>query len=158
MELNVWTQTELTGGSWDEATQRWDVTLKRGDGTERRMQPRHIIFANGVSTTPVMPDLPGLKEFGGEVRHSSSYGSGLDWKGKRALVLGTGTSGHDVAQDLCVSGAAEVTLIQRRPSLVVSLKEAQAPYALYDEDISFEDCDLLATSFPSRSIAVRTSA
>ena len=33
-----------------------------------------------------------------------------------ALVLGTGTSGHDVAQDLCVSGAAEVTLIQHRRS------------------------------------------
>jgi cation diffusion facilitator CzcD-associated flavoprotein CzcO len=148
MELNVWTQTELTSGSWDEAAQCWDVVLRRGDGDERRMRPRHIVFANGVSTTPVMPDLPGLKEFRGAVRHSGSYGSGLDWKGKRALVLGTGTSGHDVAQDLCVSGAAEVTMIQRRPSMVVSLKEAQAPYALYDEDIPFEDCDLLATSFP----------
>jgi cation diffusion facilitator CzcD-associated flavoprotein CzcO len=148
MELNVWTRTELTGGTWDEATQCWDVVLRRGDGTERRMRPRHIVFANGVSTTPIMPDLPGLKEFRGAVRHSSGYGSGLDWKGKRALVLGTGTSGHDVAQDLCVSGAAEVTLIQRRPSLVVSLKEAQAPYALYDEEIPFEDKDLLATSFP----------
>ena len=91
------------------------------------MRPRHIVFANGVSTTPIMPDLPGLKEFRGAVRHSGRYGSGLDWKGKRALVLGTGTSGHDVAQDLCVSGAAEVTLIQRSPTLVVSLKEAQAP-------------------------------
>jgi cation diffusion facilitator CzcD-associated flavoprotein CzcO len=148
MELNVWTQTELTSGSWDESAQCWDVVLRRGDGDERRMRPRHIVFANGVSTTPVMPDLPGLKEFRGAVRHSGSYGSGLDWKGKRALVLGTGTSGHDVAQDLCVSGAAEVTMIQRRPSMVVSLKEAQAPYALYDEDIPFEDCDLLATSFP----------
>lgn len=148
MELNVWTQTELVAGTWDEAAQCWDTVLRRGDGTERRMRPRHIVFANGVSTTPIMPDLPGLKEFHGTVRHSGSYGSGLDWKGKRALVLGTGTSGHDVAQDLCVSGAAEVTLIQRRPTLVVSLKEAQAPYALYDEDIPFEDCDLLATSFP----------
>jgi putative flavoprotein involved in K+ transport len=148
MELNVWTRTELTSGSWDEAAQCWEVVLKREDGTERRMRPRHIIFANGVSTTPVMPDLPGLKAFRGAVRHSGGYGSGLDWKGKRALVLGTGTSGHDVAQDLCVSGAAEVTLVQRRPTLVVSLKEAQAPYALYDEDIPFEDCDLLATSFP----------
>ena len=31
---------------------------------------------------------------------------------------------------------------------MVSLKEAQAPYALYDEEIPFEDKDLLATSFP----------
>jgi cation diffusion facilitator CzcD-associated flavoprotein CzcO len=94
-------------------------------------RPRHIVFANGVNTTPVLLDLRGLKEFRGAVRHSGGYGSGLDWQGKRALVLGTGTSGHDVAQDLCVSGAAEVTLIQRRPTLVVSLKEAQAPYALF---------------------------
>ncbi|MBR0680729.1 NAD(P)/FAD-dependent oxidoreductase [Roseomonas eburnea] len=148
MELNVWTGTELTGGSWDEAAQCWTVTLKRADGTERVMRPRHIVMANGVSSIPIMPDLPGLREFKGAVRHSGAYGSGLDWAGKRALVLGTGTSGHDVAQDLVVSGAAEVTIIQRRPSLVVSLKEAQAPYALYDEEIPFEDKDLLATSFP----------
>jgi putative flavoprotein involved in K+ transport len=148
MELNVWTRTELAGGEWDEAAGCWNVLLRSGDGTERRMRPRHIVFANGVSTTPVMPDLPGLNEFRGAVRHSGAYGSGLDWKGKRALVLGTGTSGHDVAQDLCVSGASEVTLIQRSPTLVVSLKEAQAPYALYDENIAFDDKDLLAVSFP----------
>ncbi len=148
MELNVWTGTEVLGGSWDDAAQCWSVTLKRADGSERVMRPRHIVMANGVSTTPVIPALPGLDSFKGAVRHSSKLGSGRDWAGKRALVLGTGTSGHDVAQDLAVSGAAEVTIIQRRPSLVVSLKEAQAPYALYDEDIAFEDKDLLATSFP----------
>lgn len=148
MELNVWTGTELSGGSWDDAAQYWDVTLKRPDGSTRRMRPRHIVMANGVSTTPIMPSLPGLADFKGAVRHSSRLGSGRDWAGKRVLVLGTGTSGHDVAQDLAVSGAAEVTIIQRRPSLVVSLKEAQAPYALYDEEIAFEDKDLLATSFP----------
>ena len=148
MELNVWTATELTAATYDDAAKRWTVTLKRADGSERIMHPRHVVFCNGVSTIPKMPDLPGLKDFRGAVRHSGDAGSGSDWKGKRALVLGTGTSGHDVAQDLVVSGAAEVTIIQNRPSLVVSLKEAQAPYALYDEDISFEDCDLIATSFP----------
>lgn len=148
MELNVWTATELTAATYDETAKRWTVTLKRADGSERIMHPRHVVFCNGVSTIPKMPDLPGLADFRGAVRHSGDAGSGTDWKGKRALVLGTGTSGHDVAQDLVVSGAAEVTIIQNSPSLVVSLKEAQAPYALYDEDISFEDCDLLATSFP----------
>ncbi|MEJ0017366.1 MAG: NAD(P)/FAD-dependent oxidoreductase [Acetobacteraceae bacterium] len=148
MELNVWTRAELTSGRWDEAAGCWDVVIARGDGTERRMRPRHIVFANGVSTTAIMPDLPGLKSFSGVVRHSGDYGSGLDWQGRRVLVVGTGTSGHDVAQDLQVSGAAEVTLIQRSPTLVVSLKEAQAPYALYDEDVAFEDLDLLAIASP----------
>lgn len=148
MELNVWTQTSLTAGRWDAAAQCWEVTLTRADGGTRRMRPRHIVFANGVSTTPILPELPGLRDFKGEVRHSGAYGSGLDWRGKRVLILGTGTSGHDVAQDLVVSGAAAVTLIQRSPTQVVSLKEAQAPYALYDEPIPFEDRDLLATANP----------
>jgi putative flavoprotein involved in K+ transport len=161
MELNVWTSTTLTGGRWDEAARCWEVTLTRADGLTRIMRPRHIVMANGVSTTPVMPDLPGLRDFAGAVRHSSALGSGRDWAGKRALVLGTGTSGHDTAQDLAVSGAASVTIIQNRPSLVVSLKEAQTPYALYDEEIAFEDKDLLATSFPSpvtRRVAQRMVA
>ncbi len=148
MELNVWTATELTAAAYDETAKRWNVTMTRADGSERIMHPRHVVFCNGVSTIPKMPDLPGLGDFKGAVRHSADAGSGTDWKGKRALVLGTGTSGHDVAQDLVVSGAAEVTIIQNRATLIVSLKEAQAPYALYDEDISFEDCDLLAASFP----------
>lgn len=148
MELNIWTGTELTSASYDDAAKRWTVTLKRADGSDRTMHPRHIVFCNGVSSIPRWPDLPGLKDFRGAVRHSGDYGSGLDWKGKRALVLGTGTSGHDVAQDLAVSGAAEVSMIQKGPTLIVSLKEAQSPYALYDEDIPFEDCDLIATASP----------
>jgi putative flavoprotein involved in K+ transport len=147
MELNVWTGTELVAADYDDAKKRWTATLKQRDGRERVMHPRHIVFCNGVSTIPKRPKLPGLDEFKGEVRHSGEAGSGLDWTGKRALVLGTGTSGHDVAQDLAVSGA-RVTMIQNGPTLIVSLKEAQAPYALYDEDIPFEDLDLLAISSP----------
>lgn len=147
MELNVWTGTELKSAAYDDKAKRWTVVLKREDG-ERVMHPRHVVFCNGVSTIAKWPDLPGLSEFRGTVRHSGDHGSGLEWKGKRALVLGTGTSGHDVVQDLVVSGAAAVSIIQNGPTLVVSLKEAQAPYALYDEEIPFEDCDLIATSVP----------
>jgi cation diffusion facilitator CzcD-associated flavoprotein CzcO len=147
MELNVWNSTELVAADYDDAKKHWTVTLKQGDGNTRVMRPRHVVFCNGVSTTPKRPVLPGLEDFKGVVRHSGDYGSGLDWAGKQALVLGTGTSGHDVAQDLAVSGA-HVAMIQNGPTLVVSLKEAQAPYALYDEDIPFEDLDLLAIASP----------
>jgi hypothetical protein len=39
-------------------------------------------------------------------------------------------------------------MIQRSRTYVVSLKEAQSVYAIYSEGIPFDDCDLLATSFP----------
>src|SRR5690349_1524175 len=94
------------------------------------------------------PDTLTLREFAGTVLHSSRYGDGEAWRGKSALVIGTGNSGHDIAQDLHSSGA-RVTLVQRGPTLVVNIEpSAQLPYALYDEGPPLEDCDLLATSVP----------
>ncbi|HEY0224338.1 MAG TPA: NAD(P)/FAD-dependent oxidoreductase [Pseudolabrys sp.] len=147
MELNFWTGTELAGGSYDTARQRWSATLRRSDGSTRVMHPRHLIFATGVSSIPSIPDVPGLGEFAGTKVHSGSFKNAEQWRGKRALVLGTGTSGHDVAQELHAHGA-KVTMIQRSKTYVVSLKEAQSVYAIYSEGIPFEDCDLLATSMP----------
>jgi len=147
LDLNYWTETELTSGRYDEAAQRWTVTLKRGDGTERVLHPRHVVFATGVSAIPIKPSLPGLESFAGTVMHSGDYTNGTDWKGRKAIVVGTGNSGHDVAQDLCASGA-EVTMVQRSPTYVVSIREAQKVYAIYTEGLPFEDCDLLAAASP----------
>jgi len=147
MELNVWTGTALVGGSYDDGARRWTLTLRRADGSERIVHPRHLVFATGVSSIPFTPDLPGLKDFAGTVSHSGSFDHPEHWKVCKALVLGTGTSGHDVAQELHTCGA-DVTIIQRSKTYVVSLPEAQSVYAIYREGIPFEDCDLLATSFP----------
>jgi len=147
LELNFWTSTALESGSYDAAQKRWNVTLRLKDGGIRVMHPRHLIFATGVSSIPYFPKLPGLEDFKGTVVHSGGFADADKWRGKRALVLGSGTSGHDVAMELQANGA-EVTLIQRSPTYVVSLKEAQSVYAIYQEGIPFEDCDLLATSMP----------
>ena len=147
LELNFWTGTEFIGGSYDDARRQWNVTLRRSDGGERVMHPRHLIFATGVSSIPSTPDLPGLSEFAGTIVHSGAFADAERWRGRKALVLGTGTSGHDVTQELHAHGAA-VTIIQRSRTYVVSLKEAQSVYAVYSEGISFDDSDLLATSLP----------
>jgi putative flavoprotein involved in K+ transport len=147
MELNFWTGTELVAGRYDDARRQWSITLRRSDGSDRVKRPRHLIFATGVSSIPYTPDLPGLDAFAGTKVHSGDFKDAERWKGRKALVLGTGTSGHDVAQELQAHGA-DVTMIQRGKTHVVSLKEAQSVYAIYSEGIPFEDCDLLATSFP----------
>jgi cation diffusion facilitator CzcD-associated flavoprotein CzcO len=89
-----------------------------------------------------------LRNFAGTILHSSEYDDGEAWRGKKALVIGTGNSAHDIAQDLYSSGA-DVTLVQRSPTLIVNIEpSAQLPYALYDEGPSLEDCDLITVSMP----------
>ena len=148
MELNFWTGTEFRGGAYDAKAERWSVDLHHADGTTREMNPRHIVMTTGVSDIANLPDIPSLANFAGTTLHSSAYDDGEAWKGRAALVIGTGNSGHDIAQDLYASGA-RVTLMQRSPTLIVSVEpSAQLPYALYDEGPPLEVCDLITASMP----------
>jgi hypothetical protein len=155
MELNYWTGTEFEGGTYDEDEGRWSITLRRADGSRRTMHPRHVVLATGVSGIPNIPDIPALRGFAGKVIHSGQYVDGEDWRGKRAVVVGTGNSGHDIAQDLYSAGA-QVTLVQRSPTLVIQCDpSAQLVYSLYSEGPTLEDCDLITTAVPL-ALAKRT--
>jgi cation diffusion facilitator CzcD-associated flavoprotein CzcO len=148
MEINFWTSTEFTCGHYDPLEQRWTVTVRQPGG-ERVLHPRHIVLATGVSGIANRPDVPGLDEFTGPVVHSSAFGDGNEHAGKRVVVLGSGNSGHDVAQELHACGA-EVTLVQRSPITVASVGPDRAGrvYSLYGEGPTTEDCDLINVSVP----------
>ncbi|GAA3966038.1 NAD(P)/FAD-dependent oxidoreductase [Gordonia caeni] len=119
MEIDVWCSTTVAGAV--RTGDQWEVTLQRtgsdGETTAQTVTPAHVVLATGVSgTVPQIPDIPG--ELDGPVLHSSEYRGG-GFGGKRVVVVGTGNSGHDVAQDL-VDHGDQVTLIQRGPTYVVS--------------------------------------
>ncbi len=116
MELNFWTGTEFTSGTYDDAADCWAVGLTMADGSRREIRPRHIVMGTGVSGIPHVPELPGLADFAGTVVHSHAYDDAEAWAGKNAIVIGTGNSGHDIAQDLH-SGGSSVTLVQRTTSV-----------------------------------------
>jgi putative flavoprotein involved in K+ transport len=148
MEINCWTDTEFAGAEWDSAAQCWNARLKHGDGSERVMRPRHIVCANGVSSYPMMPDVPGLDAFQGTVMHSEGFDSGAGWGGKRALILGTGSSANDMALDLHSHGV-HTTMIQRGSTTVVSINpSARLNEAVWDEPGTMEDADVIASSVP----------
>jgi putative flavoprotein involved in K+ transport len=148
MEINCWTDTEFAGAEWDGPAQCWNARLKRGDGSERVMRPRHIVCANGVSSYPMMPDVPGLDAFQGTVMHSEGFDSGAGWGGKRALILGTGSSANDMALDLHIHGV-HTTMIQRGSTTVVSINpSARLNEAVWDEPGTMEDADVIASSVP----------
>lgn len=150
LDLNVWTGSNVVAAEFDEAGQRWELRVTRGDGTERELAPRHFVIATGLNGNPNLPAIPGSEEFGGTVVHSGDYPGGARWKGKKALVVGSGVSGHDVIQDLYESGA-EVTLLQRSATYVINGETFHnINFANYLEGSTEElhDADLIAASIP----------
>jgi cation diffusion facilitator CzcD-associated flavoprotein CzcO len=127
MELDFWNRTSFEGASYDDATRRWTATLTR-DGAPRTLHPKHIVLSTSVSGTPNIPVIDGIENFAGQVLHSSQFAAGRQWAGRSVVVFGTGTSAHDICQELHAAGAC-VTMVQRSPTMVVNVEPAQ----LYDK-------------------------
>ena len=148
MEINHWLETELIQAKYDKDNSVWNVQVKQSGEQIRHINVKHIVMATGASDVPNLPVIPGLDKFKGEVIHSSKYSNPGLWKDKRVGVFGTGTSGHDISQDLYSNGVA-VSLIQRSPTLVLNIEPSgQLPYELYGEERTLEECDLIVTSTP----------
>lgn len=149
MEINFWTRTSFEGAQYDAAARCWVARLKLADGSVREMRPRHIVMATSVSGTPNIPVMPTLEKFAGRVVHSSKFGRAEDWRDRPVFVFGTGTSAHDIAQELHGNGA-RVTMVQRSPTLVTNVEPAAQLYdgIYYGSGPSLADRDLLNTSFP----------
>jgi amino acid transporter len=87
----------------------WDVSLSTGQ--TRRYGG--VIAAPGVNWHPNVPECPGMKEFGGEIRHSSTYRDPAEFRGRRVLVIGAGNSGVDIACDAARVASAAYLSVRR---------------------------------------------
>jgi cation diffusion facilitator CzcD-associated flavoprotein CzcO len=148
MDIPCWTSSQIDHASFDAQSAWWDVKIKDGQGVLREMHPRHLVMATGVSGRPRIPELPELGTYRGELLHSTQYIGGADYAGTRALVVGSGSSGHDIAQDLHEHGA-QVTMLQRGSMTVASVNPATAKIL----DRAFSEleqahADVLAASLP----------
>ena len=129
-----------------------------GPTATQSVTPRQLVFCTGAYGPPRAPDFPGQSAYRGTLLHSADYHDGAPFAGRRALVIGAGSSAHDVAVDLWEAGA-EVTMFQRRPSIVVRSETLmELGFGLYSQDavergITTETADMLAAATPYAMLA-----
>jgi putative flavoprotein involved in K+ transport len=156
MQLDYRGSTECKSARYDEAAERWEIAVER-EGQPQTLRAKHLVLATGMSGFPSMPQLAGAADFAGKLVHSSAHDGGAPWRGKHCVVVGANNSAHDIAADLVQHGAAEVTMVQRSPTIVVK-SEALMELAwgkLYSEEalargISTSLADLTVASMPLR--------
>ncbi len=153
MELNYWSSTIAKKARYDEEAGEWIVTVER-DGAEVTLRPKQLVMATGMSALPRVPRFPGAEVFKGDQHHSSQHPGPDRYRGKRAVVIGSNNSAHDICAALWEHGT-DVTMVQRSPTHVVksdSLMEiALAP--LYSEEavaagMTTEKADTTFASLP----------
>ena len=153
MEINYWGSTTAKKASYDEAKGEWTVVVDR-NGEEVTLRPKQLVFALGVSGYANVPKIAGAETFEGDQHHSSKHPGPEKYAGKKAVVLGSNNSAHDICAALWEHGA-DVTMIQRSSTHIApsdSLMEL-ALGGLYSEEavkngIDHHKADLIFASVP----------
>lgn len=91
----------VQSAKYDDACKVWRVKTVSPEGEEVEYICQWLVVATGENAESVVPEIEGLKEFGGEVIHVSDYKSGENFRGKKVLVVGCGNSGMEISLDLC---------------------------------------------------------
>jgi cation diffusion facilitator CzcD-associated flavoprotein CzcO len=117
---------------WDETTKEWQVELVQKSPGELpqklNVRSQFVAMVNGVLNWPKLPGFPGIREYQGDIFHSSRWnysitgGSPEDpslemLKGKRVAIIGTGATSVQVVPHLA-RWSKHLYIVQRTPSTV----------------------------------------
>jgi putative flavoprotein involved in K+ transport len=155
MELNYWTRTSCKSATYDAAAGEWTVVVDR-DGEEVVLKPKELVLATGMSGKPNLPKFPGMETFRGDQHHSSRHPGPDAWRGKKAVVIGSNNSAHDIAAALWENDV-DVTMVQRSTTHIVRSETLMdiGLGALYSEEavrggMTTNKADMIFASLPYR--------
>jgi cation diffusion facilitator CzcD-associated flavoprotein CzcO len=113
---------KVTGADWQEETKTWKVICDDGTWIETKF----LIAGVGFAAKRYFPPWQGLEKFKGTMYHSSFWPKdGLDVRGKRMAVIGTGATGVQIIQE-CAKEIGEdgcLTVFQRTPNLCCPMNQ-----------------------------------
>lgn len=107
---------------WSSADACWTVEAEReGGGLRQHFHARFLVMGTGYYDHDAghAPRWPGMDAFAGKFVHPQQWPQGLELRGRRVVVVGSGATAVSLVPALAEAGA-DVTLLQRSPSYLLS--------------------------------------
>jgi 4-hydroxyacetophenone monooxygenase len=118
--------TEVKSVVWDESTKLWEIKAEGPDGP-RVWHANAVIASVGFLSRPNLPSIEGMETFEGAAFHTARWPRGLDLKGKRVAVIGTGATGYQLVPELAKL-AGHTFVFQRTPNWCFETKSYLEPF------------------------------
>ena len=122
----------ITAADWSTTDSLWHLSAERTDTGETVEVTASFLFScSGYYRYDhgYLPDFEGMADFAGTVVHPQAWPEGLDYAGKRIVVIGSGATAVTLVPALARS-AAHVTMLQRSPTYIASLPEKSPVVAM----------------------------
>ncbi|HBX57865.1 flavin-containing monooxygenase [Pseudomonas sp. UBA2684] len=119
-------QHQVLKADWCSETACWTLQVQRGDGGEPiALSCNQLLMCTGYYRYEAgyTPDFKGRELFQGAFVHPQLWPDNLDYRDKNVVVIGSGATAVTLVPALAAK-ARHVTMLQRSPSYVVSLPQA----------------------------------
>lgn len=114
--------TRVTSAQYDSSSNQW--LIKTNGSDEITTRANFLILCTGFSDRRYTPPFKGITNFKGTAIHTSLWPkNGIDVVGKRVAVIGTGSSGVQVIQEIA-SKVGHLTVYQRTPNLALPMQQS----------------------------------
>jgi cation diffusion facilitator CzcD-associated flavoprotein CzcO len=106
----------VLAADWDAEAARWIVTAEGPEGP-RTIAARFLWMCAGYydHARGHTPDWPGMADFTGTIVHPQTWPEGLDYAGKRVVVIGSGATAATIIPAMAGT-AGQITMLQRSPT------------------------------------------
>ena len=114
---------KVVSASWSSRERRWTVrTLDESRQETCDFSGRFLIVCTGYYNYDRghLPSFPGEERFRGLRVHPQQWPEGLDYRGRRVVIIGSGATAVTLVPAMAAD-AAHVTMLQRSPSYILSL-------------------------------------
>jgi monooxygenase len=123
IERHIRLRHRAVAAEWSSAEGRWSVEVEQTETGETVTLTCGFLFVNSGYyryDEGYTPEFPGLDRFSGQVIHPQHWPEGLDYAGKRVVVIGSGATAMTLVPAMA-RDAARVTMLQRSPTYVISM-------------------------------------
>ncbi|OAP61558.1 hypothetical protein AYL99_03761 [Fonsecaea erecta] len=150
--INLWTSADTAGAAWNPEDRIWTIDVTVNGDDKRKLVCRHLVVATGAGVSVDNdPKYPGTEQYQGILVHSGAYKHSRDWAAKDGIVIGSGTTAHDIAEDMYRAGLRSVTMIQRNKTAIYPIEWiVKGQQGLYNNNIPTADADALVACRPNK--------
>ncbi|WP_328992822.1 NAD(P)/FAD-dependent oxidoreductase [Kribbella sp. NBC_01245] len=128
LDASIRYQHKVVSADWSSDEARWLVEVERGDTGERfQLTAGWIFCASGYYRYDegYTPAFEGRERFAGTIVHPQHWPEGLDYKGKRVVVIGSGATAVTLIPAMA-DDVGHITMLQRTPSYVMAVAKEDA--------------------------------
>jgi cyclohexanone monooxygenase len=136
LRRDIQLETRVISAKYVDSTTRWTVTTNTGDVFDAQ----YVVLATGGLSIPQAPKLKGLDKFKGNWYHSADWPrEGVDFRGKRVALIGTGSSGVQMTPVIAAQ-AVQLTVFQRTANYSVPAQnEPLSPEVLAEAKANYDE-------------------